>query len=228
MEITQDSYDAAKARGAIALFGEKYDDVVRTVEVPDFSLELCGGTHVKRTGQIGLFVITYESSIAAGVRRIEAYTGIGGVKYLQNARNQINRLSDLLNANESQLDNQVEELLENRRRLEKELEKLSSQMLSGDIQTVLEKAEDINGIKVISYAPENSTMAQLKELGDQIRNKSKETIAILGTINEGKISFVCVVTDDLIKSKDLKAGELIKKIAKIVNGGGGGHPFITR
>jgi len=227
LEFTQDSYDAAKARGAMALFGEKYDDVVRTVEVPDFSLELCGGTHVKRTGQIGLFVITYESSIAAGVRRIEAYTGIGGIKYLQNARNQINRLSDLLNANESQLDNQVEELLENRRRLEKELEKLSSQMLSGDIQTVLEKAEDINGIKVISYAPENSTMAQLKELGDQIRNKSKETIAILGTINEGKISFVCVVTDDLIKSKNLKAGELIKKIAKIVNGGGGGNPHMA-
>ena len=123
----------------MALFGEKYDDVVRTVEVPDFSLELCGGTHVKRTGQIGLFVITYEGSIAAGVRRIEALTGREAVKYLQNARDQINSVSELLNAKENQLDSKVKELLDNRRQLEKELEKLSSQMLSGDITTILEK-----------------------------------------------------------------------------------------
>jgi alanyl-tRNA synthetase len=227
LEISQDSLDSAKTRGAMALFGEKYDDIVRTVEIPGFSLELCGGTHVKRTGQIGLFVITDESSIASGIRRIEALTGREAVKYLQNARNQINSMSELLNASETQLDKKVKELLENRRQLEKEIEKLSSKMLSGDIQSILEKAETINDINVISYAHENSTMVQLKELGDQIRNKSKETVAVLGTINEGKISFVCVVTDDLIKSKGLKAGDLIKKVAKIVNGGGGGNPHMA-
>jgi alanyl-tRNA synthetase len=224
LKISQDSFESAKARGAMALFGEKYDDIVRTVEVPNFSLELCGGTHVKRTGQIGLFVITYEGSIAAGVRRIEALTGREAVKYLQNARNQMNRMSELLNTNETLLGNKVKELLEHRRQLEKELEKLSSKMLSTDIQSILDKAETINDTNIITYAPKNSTLPQLKELGDQIRNKSRATVAVLGTINEGKISFVCVVTDDLIRSKGLKAGDLIKKIAKVVNGGGGGNP----
>jgi alanyl-tRNA synthetase len=227
LEIGQDSFESAKARGAIALFGEKYDDIVRTVEVPGFSLELCGGTHVKRTGQIGLFVIVYEGSIAAGVRRIEALTGREAVKYLQNARNQLISMSELLNTNYSDLTEKLKELLENRKQIEKELEKVSSQMLSGDLQNILDQAEKINGINVISYAPKNSTMPQLKELGDQIRNKSKETVALLGTINDDKISFVCVVTDDLIKSKGLKAGDLIKKVAKVVNGGGGGNPHMA-
>jgi alanyl-tRNA synthetase len=227
LEFGEDSFESAKARGAMALFGEKYDDIVRTVEVPSFSLELCGGTHVKRTGQIGLFIITDESSIAAGVRRIEALTGREAVKYLQNARNQINGISELLNVSDKQLEEKVRELLENRRQLEKDLEKMSSKMLSGDIQSILEKAETINGINVISYAPGNSNMAQLKELGDQIRNKSQETVAVLGTVAEGKISFVCVVTDDLIKTKGLKAGDLIKKVAKVVNGGGGGNPHMA-
>jgi alanyl-tRNA synthetase len=224
LKISQDSLESAKARGAMALFGEKYDDIVRIVEVPNFSLELCGGTHVLRTGQIGVFVITYEGSIASGIRRIDALTGLEAVKFLQNARNQISNISELLNTNETQLDKKVNELLDNRRQLEKELEKLSSQILSSGVQNIIDKAEMINGIKVISYTIENSNMAQLKDLGDQIRNKSKETVAVLGTINEGKISFVCVVTDDLIKEKGLKSSDLIKKVAKVVNGGGGGNP----
>jgi alanyl-tRNA synthetase len=227
LEIGEDSLESAKARGAIALFGEKYDDIVRTVEVPNFSLELCGGTHVKRTGQIGLFVITYEGSIAAGIRRIEALTGREAVKYLQNARNQITSMSELLSVSDRQLEDKVKELLDNRKQLEKKLEKLSSKILSGDIQAILEKAETINDINVIAFVHKNSTMAQLKELGDQIRNNSKETVAVLGTIAEDKISFVCVVTDDLIKTRGLKAGELIKKVARIVNGGGGGNPHMA-
>jgi len=227
LNISQDSLESAKAHGAMALFGEKYDDIVRTVEVPDFSLELCGGTHVKRTGQIGVFIITYEGSIASGIRRIEALTGLEAVKFLQNARNQISNISELLNTNETQLDNKVNELIENRRQLEKELEKVSSQILSSGIQNILDKAEVINGIKVVTYTFENSNIAQLKDLGDQIRNKSNETVAVLGTINDGKISFVCIVTDDLIKDKGLKAGDLIKKVAKVVNGGGGGNPHMA-
>ncbi|MHC4207674.1 MAG: DHHA1 domain-containing protein, partial [Planctomycetota bacterium] len=227
LNIAQDSLKSAKARGAMALFGEKYDDIVRTVEIEGFSLELCGGTHVKRTGQIGLFIITYEGGIASGVRRIEALTGLEAIKFMQNARNQISNMSELLNTDETQLDDKVKELLENRRQLEKELEKVSSQILSDGIQNILDKAETINGINVISYTIEKSNMAQLKELGDQIRNKSKKTVAILGTINEGKISFVCVVTDDIIKEKGLKAGDLIKKVAKIVDGGGGGNPHMA-
>ena len=128
---------------------------------------------------------------------------------------------------EIQLVPKVEELLENHRRLEKDVENMSSQILSGSIQNILDKAETIKGIKVISHKLENSNMAVLKELGDQIRNKSKETVALLGTIDEGKISFVCVITDDLIKQKNLRAGDLIKNVAKIVNGGGGGNPHMA-
>jgi alanyl-tRNA synthetase len=225
--VTHDSFNSAKERGAMALFGEKYGDEVRTVEVPGYSLELCGGTHVKRTGQIGSFVITYESSIASGVRRIEALTGKEAVKYLQNARTQIGQLSELLNAGETELTNKVKDLLESKRKIEKEFDKISSQIVSLDINDILKGAENINGINVISHVVENSNLAQLKELGDQIRNRAKETVALLGTISDGRINFVCVVTDDLIKEKGLKAGDLIQKAAKIVDGGGGGRPHMA-
>ena len=227
LEIDQESFEAAKARGAMALFGEKYEDIVRTVSVPGFTLELCGGTHVRRTGQIGAFIITAETSIASGIRRIEALTGREAVKYLQTARNQISKMTELLNVSETQLVPKIGELLASNRQLEKDVENLSSQILTGSIRNILDKAVTIKGIKVISHKLENSNMTVLKELGDQIRNKSKETVALLGTIDEGKISFVCVITDDLIKQKNLRAGDLIKNVAKIVNGGGGGNPHMA-
>ena len=227
LEITQDSFESAKKRGAMALFGEKYGDIVRTVAVPGYSLELCGGTHVRRTGQIGLFIITYEGSIASGVRRIEALTGKEAVKYLQNARNQMNKASELLNTTEMEIALKITDLLESKRKTEKELEKISSKIISGGVDGILDKSVLINGVNVISHTVKNSTMDQLKELGDQIREKAKKTVALLGTVSEGKISLVCVVSDDLIREKGLKAGELIQKIAKIVGGGGGGRPHMA-
>ena len=219
--------DTAKAKGAMALFGEKYGDIVRTVAVPGYSLELCGGTHVRRTGQIGLFIITYEGSIASGVRRIEALTGKEAVKYLQKARNQMNKASELLNTTEMEIALKITDLLESKRKTEKELEKISSKIISGGVDGILDKSVLINGVNVISHTVKNSTMDQLKELGDQIREKAKKTVALLGTVSEGKISLVCVVSDDLIREKGLKAGELIQKIAKIVGGGGGGRPHMA-
>ncbi len=227
LAITEDSFESAKKKGAMALFGEKYGETVRTVEVSDFSLELCGGTHVKRTGQIGPFIITYEGSIASGVRRIEALTGREAVRYLQKSRDQIKQLSELLNTGENEITDKISELVETKRKIEKELEKVKTHNLSQGIGDILKMAETIHGINVISYTVENSTMDQLKEVGDQIRGKSKNTVALLGTISTGKIIFVCVVTDDLIKEKGLKAGDLVQKIAGITGGGGGGRPHMA-
>jgi alanyl-tRNA synthetase len=227
LKITEDSFESAKKKGAMALFGEKYGETVRTVEVLDFSLELCGGTHVERTGQIGPFIITYESSIASGVRRIEALTGREAVRYIQNSRDQIKQLSDLLNIGENDITDKISDLVETKRKIEKELEKVKTHNLSQGIDDILKTAETINDINVISYTVENSTMDQLKEMGDRIRGKVKNTVALLGTTSAGKIIFVCVVTDDLIKGKGLKAGDLVQKVAGITGGGGGGRPHMA-
>jgi alanyl-tRNA synthetase len=227
VQIVEDSFESAKSKGAMALFGEKYADVVRTVRVPGFSFELCGGTHVKRTGQIGAFIIIYEGSIAAGIRRIEAITGQTAMIYMQNNRNLISRLAEIVNASETDLAEKISEIVESKRKIEKELEKISSRVLSQGIDQILATAEEINGIKVISYSLPNGNLEQLKEIGDQIREKTTNTIALLGTVFEEKISFVCTVSDDLIKTRGLKAGDLIQKIARLAGGGGGGRPHMA-
>ena len=227
LKIEQDSFDQAKKKGAMALFGEKYGDIVRTVSVPGYSFELCGGTHVRRTGEIGLFIIVYEGSIAAGVRRIEAITGRAAVKLIQNNRHQLAELAELLSAGESELADKIRDLLATRRQLERQLEKVSSQVLSRGLDDILTSAEVINGINVISYQMEKSNMPELKELGDQIREKSNNTVALLGTVNADKINFVCVVSDDLIKRNGLNAGDLVQKVAAVAGGGGGGRPHMA-
>ncbi len=227
LEITQDSYDSAREKGAMALFGEKYGDVVRTVRVPGYSFELCGGTHVERTGQIGPFAIIYEGSIAAGVRRIEAITGRTAVRHFQTIRNQLNEISEIVSSGEQELSQKIKDLVESKKEMEKELDKVSSQVLSQGMDDILAKKEVINGVNVIIYPVKNSHMRQLKEIGDQIRNRVMNTIAVLGTISDDKINFVCVVTDDLIKQKGLNAGDLVKKIAEIAGGGGGGRPHMA-
>jgi alanyl-tRNA synthetase len=227
LNIEQDTFDAAKKQGAMALFGEKYDDIVRMVAVPEFSLELCGGTHVNRTGEIGLFIVIYESSIASGVRRIEALTGRQAVKYMQSARDQIGSLALLLNTADNELSHKVQEIIEAKRVAEKELEKISTHAISQNLDEILNSAEIKNDINLISYTLKGANMEQLQDLGDQIRSRTKNTVALLGTINENKINLVCIVTDDLIKQKGLQAGDLIQKVAKIVGGGGGGRPHMA-
>jgi alanyl-tRNA synthetase len=227
LEITQESFKSARERGAMALFGEKYGEVVRTIQINDFSLELCGGTHVSRTGQIGLFVIVNESSIASGVRRIEALTGKQAVIYLQTIRQKIKELSGLLNAQGDELVSKINELLDRKKVLEKELEKVNTRMLSGDIDNLIKNAEMINGVKVIVFKSQDATMAQLKDMGDQIRQKSNNTVGLLGSVVDQKLSFVCVVSDDLVDSGKHNAGDLVRKVAHVAGGGGGGRPHMA-
>jgi len=227
LEIAQDSFENAKKRGAMALFGEKYSDVVRTVQVDEFSLELCGGTHVQNTGEIGLFIITSESSIASGIRRIEAITGITAIRYFQNIRDDMQKISELLNARENEILAKTIDLIEKKRYSEKELEKLTSKIVSKGLDAILAKTEKINDINVLIHDAGQDNVDQLKELGDRIREKAKKTVALLGTKSRGKVNFVCVVTDDLIKTKNLNAGELVRQVARIADGSGGGRSHMA-
>jgi alanyl-tRNA synthetase len=227
LQINQDTFEQAKKRGAMALFGEKYGEVVRTIQIDDFSLELCGGTHVRQTGQIGLLIIINESSISAGVRRIEALTGKAAVNYLQKIRGRFQELGELLNSTEDELTEKTQDLIMSRRKLEKELEKLNSQLLKSSLSDIISSGQIIKGINVISHQIPAVTIDQLKEIGDQIREHTDHTVALLGTRSEGKINFVCVVTDDLIKKKQLHAGELVRKVAQVAGGSGGGKPHMA-
>ena len=227
LTIEQDSLENAKKRGAMSLFGEKYGDVVRTVQVSDYSLELCGGTHVKSTGEIGPFIIVYEGSIAAGIRRIEALTGTAAVNFMQHSRDSVQKIGELLNSKSDLIESKVFSLLEEKKQLEKDLNKFSSASVLSQIDDIIKSSEIINGINLIRKVINNLTMDQLKEIGDKIREKSENTVALIGTKNEEKLAFVCTVSDDLIKSKNLKAGDLIREIAKVAGGGGGGKPHLA-
>jgi alanyl-tRNA synthetase len=227
LEIAQESFKSARNRGAMALFGEKYGEVVRTIQIADYSLELCGGTHVSRTGQIGLFMITSESSIASGVRRIEAITGRSAVDHIQKMRRYLEEAGAALNVAGDELPQKVRELLDKKKQIEKDLDKLNAQMLSGDTDSILANAETINGTKLIIYRSSDAGLPQLKDMGDQIRQKASKTIALLGSTAEGKLGFVCVVTDDLVAAGKYNAGELVRKVAGVAGGGGGGRPHMA-
>ena len=227
LEIAQEKLSEAKKKGAMALFGEKYGEVVRTVAVPGFSLELCGGTHVRSTGEIGAFLITTETSIASGVRRIEAITGEKVVEYLQQSRDLRTALTSLLNTSEEKISEKVNELLSEKKILEKEIQKLQSAKAQDDIGKVLAKAETINNVQVIIHRADGLSTNQLKELGDTIREKSKNTTALLISTEGNKLSLVCVVSDDLLAAKNLHAGNLVRETAKVAGGGGGGRPHLA-
>lgn len=227
LEIAHEKYIEAKEKGAMALFGEKYGDIVRTVHIPNFSLELCGGTHVQATGEIGLFVITSESSIASGVRRIEAITGTKAIEFALNAHDVLQRLNELLNVQFDQLVEKVKILQEEKKKLEKELAKTTSSQLALDIDSILARSEILNGITILTYKTQNVQTDQLKELSDRIRDKVKSIAALLISQSDDKINFVCMVTDDLVKNKQLNAGNIIREVAKVAEGGGGGKPNIA-
>lgn len=225
--ISQEKFMDAKKKGAMALFGEKYGEIVRTVEIPNFSLELCGGTHVRSSGEIGLFLITSESGIASGVRRIEAITGSKAVEYIQQAHQTIQQLNTLLNTPDELLSAKVASLIEEKKTLEKQLAKAATEKLASNIDSILNQAENIHGIKTVVHKVSDIQMEQLKELGDKIRDVSKQTVALLASENEGKLNLVITVSDDLINSKKVNASEIIKEVAKMAGGGGGGRSHLA-
>ncbi|MFV2061336.1 MAG: alanine--tRNA ligase [Gammaproteobacteria bacterium] len=213
--------DEAVASGAMALFGEKYGDKVRVLSMGDFSVELCGGTHVTHTGDLGIFKILSESGIAAGVRRIEAVAGQKALSYINQGETTLSHIAGLLKTNRSDVEKKVSQILENNRALEKEIERLKNKLASSAGSDIAGQAIDIAGIKVLACKLDNMDVKGLRTTLDQLKNKLGTAAVILATVDGEKISLVAGVTDD--KTNVIKAGDLVKMVAEQVGGKGGGR-----
>lgn len=218
--------DAARESGAMALFGEKYDDRVRVLSMGDFSTELCGGTHASRTGDIGLFRITSESGTAAGVRRIEAVTGEGAIAWLHAQSDQLGDIAQLLKSDIHSLGDKVRAALERSRQLEKELQQLKEQAAAQESANLSSKAEEINGVKLLVSELAGVEPKMLRTMVDDLKNQLGSTVVVLATVAEGKVSLIAGVSKDV--TDRVKAGELVGMVAQQVGGKGGGRPDMAQ
>jgi alanyl-tRNA synthetase len=214
--------DQAIATGAMALFGEKYGESVRVVNVPGFSRELCGGTHVRRTGDIGLCKIVYEGSISAGVRRIEAVTGEGALRLYQESTDSIRRVAELVKAGEPELVEHIEKLIAGQRALEKQVEQLKNKLAQSAAGALEAQAHQVNGARVLSARVDGMDRAQMRALADSLRNKWQSAVVVLASVEEANVSIVAAVTKDL--TAKVHAGKLAGAVAQAVGGKGGGRP----
>jgi len=217
--------DAVKA-GAMALFGEKYGEQVRVVEVGEFSKELCGGCHVDRTGDIGMFKIVSEASVASGVRRIEALTGKLALDYVQKVDATVKDGARLLKSTPDSLYSKMEELTEALREKERELKKLNDKIASKEAAGLMDEVAEVKGVKVMAVKMENANVDALRNFVDTARDRIKSGVVVVGSENDGKVMFVCGVTKDTIGK--VKAGDVVREVAKITGGGGGGRPDMAQ
>ncbi|MEC9790751.1 alanine--tRNA ligase [Escherichia marmotae] len=218
--------EAAKAKGAMALFGEKYDERVRVLSMGDFSTELCGGTHASRTGDIGLFRIISESGTAAGVRRIEAVTGEGAITTVHADSDRLSEVAHLLKGDSNNLVDKVRSVLERTRQLEKELQQLKEQAAAQESANLSSKAIDVNGVKLLVSELRGVEPKMLRTMVDDLKNQLGSTIIVLATVAEGKVSLIAGVSKDV--TDRVKAGELIGMVAQQVGGKGGGRPDMAQ
>ena len=220
------SMDDAQKQGAMALFGEKYGDNVRVLSMGPFSVELCGGTHVERTGDIGSFKIIQESGIASGVRRIEALAGKRATDYIQSQNALLHNLAKQLKSEPAKVDEKLEQLINKSKELEKQVSQLTGKLASSQGADLLNEAVEIAGVKVIAKLLTGVESKSLRDLMDQIKNKLGSGIVVLGVENQGKGSLIAGVTKDLVGS--IKAGDLVKHAASHIGGKGGGRPDMAQ
>jgi len=216
----------AKAAGAMALFGEKYEEQVRVLRMGDFSIELCGGTHVRATGDIGLFKIVSEGGIASGVRRIEAVTGERAIEWVQQAEDRLQEIAGLVKSGPDDVEEKVRALLEKSRRQEKEMERLKAKLASAAGSDLASQAVDLGEAKVLAATLEGADVKTLRDTLDQLKNKLGSAVIVLATVNDGKVNLVAGVTKDL--TDRVKAGDLVKRVAEQVGGRGGGRPDMAQ
>jgi alanyl-tRNA synthetase len=209
-------FDKAKKMGALMFFGDKYGEKVNVVQFGDFTMEFCGGTHVKNSSEIGLFKIISEASIASGVKRIEAVTGAGVEKYIQSQLEHMKQFS-----------NRIDELLDTKRKLDKEISDLKLKDKLGQLDHILSLHSSEKGIKVFKGKVQADNMDELKSFGDELRNRMGSGVGVLISQVEDKVGIVAIVSDDLIKEKKLSAGKIVGELAKLVGGGGGGRPHLA-
>ncbi len=215
--------EEAKKTGAMALFGEKYDDLVRVVQMGDFSTELCGGTHAQRTGDMGMFLIRSESGIAAGVRRIEASVGAPAGEVVADILNEVSKACSLVKGDHFTLGEKITQVLDRSKLLEKEIAQLKAKIASSAGANLTDNALEINGVKVVVANMEGIDPKSLRDSVDEIKNKLQSVIVLLATaVGEDKVSIVAGVTKDL--TAKVKAGDLVNLVATCVGGKGGGRP----
>jgi alanyl-tRNA synthetase len=220
-------------QGAMALFGEKYGDIVRTITIgeetgPDaYSFELCGGLHVGETGEIGLFRFLNEQAVGAGVRRVEAVTGRGAHAYVAERLDALERMAQKLNAPATEVESRLETLLAENRALNRSLEQANRKLAREQFETLLAQMQQVNGANLLAAQVDVPGVDELREMADWFRDKVRSGAAVLATVNGGKPVIIATVSDDLI-GRGLKAGDLAREVAKIVGGGGGGRPNMAQ
>jgi len=220
------SMDAAVESGAMALFGEKYGDEVRVLSIGDFSVELCGGTHVKYAGDIGLLKIISETGIASGVRRIEAVTGATALQWVAANEQRLQRIADMVKSSREDAEEKIAQLQDKYRLLEKELQQMKGKLASNQGSDLASQAVEINGIKVLAARIEGADNKMLRETLDQLKNKLGSAAVVLGTVDGDKVTLVAGVTRD--QTGSIKAGELVNQVAQQVGGKGGGRPDMAQ
>ena len=227
VDVKEMPIDEAKKLGAMALFGEKYGDTVRVVKVEDYSIELCGGTHIKNTSQAGLVKVLGESGVAAGVRRLEALTGEAAISYYSDKEQQLNEVAQALKASPADAIKKVDTLSQELKAYEKELEQLKNKLVSGAADDVLSNAADISGVKVVTARFDQLDMEGLRNTGDMLKNKLGSGVVVLGSSYGDKVSFIVTATKDVL-GKGVHSGNVIKEVAKVAGGGGGGRPDMAQ
>ncbi|MDB4409741.1 alanine--tRNA ligase, partial [Gammaproteobacteria bacterium] len=220
------SMDAAVESGAMALFGEKYGDEVRVLSIGDFSVELCGGTHVNNAGDIGLLKIVSETGIASGVRRIEAVTGATALQWVTENEKRLQRIAEMLKGSREDAEEKVAQLQDRHRLLEKELQQLKGKLASNQGSDLASQAVEINGIKVLAARMDGADSKVLRETLDQLKNKLGSAAVVLAAVKGNKITLVAGVTSD--QTGSIKAGELVNQVAQQVGGKGGGRPDMAQ
>jgi alanyl-tRNA synthetase len=213
--------DALKS-GALAFFGEKYGERVRVLRMGDFSTELCGGTHVTRTGDIGLFKVKAEAGVASGVRRLEAMTGEGALAWVRQREHILKEASHLLKGSEEDVADKIERLMAQQRELEKKLAQLQGTLAGSQSEDLGARAQLINGVNVIASRVDGLDEKGLRELADRLRDKLQPAVVVLGTVQGDRVVLLAAVSKDIVKQHH--AGNIIKQIAPLVGGGGGGRP----
>ncbi|MBM3211456.1 alanine--tRNA ligase [Candidatus Poribacteria bacterium] len=228
VELAEMKLQEAKDKGATALFGEKYGETVRVVRLDDYSMELCGGTHLKAVGEIGEFRIIGEGSIAAGVRRIEALTGESAYLYGRQMEEQLLTASDILKVKPMEVISRIESLIQQNRELEREIGRIRQESAKSQVDKLLEQITSVNGIRLLAVSVENIDRDGLRSLLDELKARIGSGVVLLGTVIDDKVAMIAGVTEDLIKTKGLKAGEIIREVAKIAGGSGGGRPDMAQ
>jgi alanyl-tRNA synthetase len=220
--INEMNYQEALGAGALAFFGDKYGDRVRVVKIGDFSTELCGGTHVGRSGEIGLFKLPFESGVAAGVRRVEAFTGEGALDLIGSYEQRLKEIGTLLRGSADDAVDKVKRLLERQKELEREIEKLRGQFEKDQISELLGKKQPVDGAAMVVSRVDGLDAKQLRDVADQLKEKLGSGIVVLASASAANVNLVASVSKDLLKK--FHAGNIVKELARMVGGGGGGRP----